>query len=116
MTRDFNSLIEEADGYIANKSETGFSKTASSKEDIEKLAAQLLASSPSETEEETHLKTLNEKVAHAIAISDTLLNIGNLVKVARLEEEAHRRGIPHEKVASYIESSPIKFRSVLDML
>lgn len=117
MTRDFNSLIEEADGYIAKKSEKGFSKTASSKEDIEKLAAKLVAGEAPQSEEESAIQTLNEKVAHSVALVDTLLNLGTLVKVAKLEQEAADRGIPHEKVANYIENNhSLKFRSVLDML
>ena len=57
------------------------------------------------------------KIAEAIAIVDTLINLEHLVKVAQLESKAKEAGITDDRLADFLEKKAgAKFVSVTSMI
>lgn len=110
MTKTINDLIAEADQII----EKHTTKTAAAQsDDVFKLAEELTR--PAD-DSEFHM-TMTEKVAHAFALVDTVLNLPEIVKLAQFEEEAVKKGIAPERIAGYFEkNAAVKFKSALSLL
>lgn len=110
MAKSLDTLLSEADALIDSKLDC---KTPAPQDDIFKLAEELTHSGRS-TNEDMAL-TLTEKIAHSIAIVDTLLNLESLSKMASFEDKAKESGFSNEQISEFFEKrSSVKFRSVLD--
>lgn len=110
MVRPISDLIAEADKIV----EHHMTKQAASheQEDVFKLAEELKkpVASPGDL-------SMTEKIAHAFALVDTVLNLPELVKIAQFEDAAREKGIPSEKVADYFEkNASVRFKSALSLL
>lgn len=114
MSRNISTLLQEADSIIEKRaSETANVVPAVESEDIFKIAAELRQPSRSV---DTDL-TMFEKIAHAIALVDTLINANEIAKIASFEEKAASAGYSPEQVCDYFEkNASVKFRSVLDLI
>lgn len=111
MAASLNSLLTEADSIIESRLS---SKAPAVQDDIFKLAEELKASSVKNDDLDL---TLTEKIAHSIAIVDTLLNLEALTKMASFEEKAKESGFSEEQISEFFEKkASIKFRSVLEDL
>jgi len=112
MSKSINALIAEADELILGHYEL---KTASVKEDdVFKLAEELRASELPAADEDY---SMTEKIAHAVAIVDTLINLPELVRVAGFEKKAKESGFTNEQICGLFEKkASVKFKSVLDMI
>ena len=114
MARSIGDLISEADEILAMK--YGTVKTAEPQDDIYKLASELKKVSSEDGLVDDNL-SVTEKIAHAVALVDTLLNLEEMKKIADFEKKAQEAGFPEDKVASFFEKrAAVKFRSVLDMI
>lgn len=126
MVRPLSDLIKDADNIIFGRPSSQ-EKTAGKAEadlteaDIFKLAEQIRKAPEAPVVEKRAAKadeidfTLREKVAHAIALVDTLLNLPTLQKVAEFEESARAAGYTSAQIQAELEkTASIKFRSVLD--
>lgn len=107
MTKTVNALLAEAE-QIMTKHASKQPENASSSV-VADLAEQL-RSGPAEPD-------LTVKIAEAIAIVDTLINLEQIVKVAYFEGQAKEAGFNEAQIADYIEkkASP-KFTSVMSMI
>lgn len=127
MVRPLSELIKDADDIIFGRP-SSLEKTAGSTEvdltedDIFKLAEQIRKAPEAQVQAEKRAAesdefdfTLREKVAHAIALVDTLFNMPTLVKVAAFEEAARAEGYTDTEIQAQLEkTASIKFRSILD--
>lgn len=114
MARSIGDLISEADEILAMKS--GAVKVAEPQDDIYKLASELKKVAVKEDSTSDDL-SVTEKIAHAVALVDTLLNLEEMRKIADFEKKAGEAGFSEDKVASFFEKrASVKFRSVLDMI
>lgn len=113
MARSISDLISEADEILAIK--TASEQKPVAQDDIYKLASDLKKTA--KQEESSDDLTVTEKIAHAVAIVDTLLNLAEMKKIADFEKKAQDAGYPEEKVSSFFEKrASVNFRSVLDMI
>lgn len=112
MTKSVNALLAEAEKimtkHASQKAETP------DQEVVLKLAEQLRGQDCAEKPE---TQDLTVKIAEAIAIVDTLLNLEEIVKVAHFESQAKEAGYSSEQISEYFEkkASP-KFVSVMSMI
>ena len=111
--RSIDDLIKEADEVIQRKTEqvkTAGEDRASG--DVNKLAAAL------QHESDTLDYTVAEKLASAIAISNVLLNLPTIQKLAAVEDRAKLAGVSEDKIASVLvkSASSLKFRNILDLI
>jgi hypothetical protein len=111
--RNIDDLIKEADEVIRRKTEPV--KTAGgfiAENDIGKLASAL------QTDIDTLDYTVAEKLASAVAISNVLLNLPTIQKLAAVEDRAKQAGISEEKISDTLvkNASLLKFRNLLDMI
>lgn len=106
-----DTLLKEADELISSKLQT--SSKVTQDDDIFKLAEELKTSTQGAAEVEAF--SLIEKIAHSVAIVDTLLNLETLSKIAALEEKAKEAGFSEGQISDFFEkkASP-KFKSVMD--
>jgi len=114
MTKTFNDLIAEADQIIDKHTTKTAAQTAIQQaDDVFKLAEELIR--PAD-DSKTHM-TMIEKVAHAFALVDTVINLPEIVKLAQFEEEAMKKGISPDRIAGYFEkNASAKFKSALTLL
>lgn len=106
MTKSVSSLLAEAEELISTK--LASKRVSHDSSAVVKLAAEL--------REGAREPNLTVKIAEAIAIVDTLINLEELVKIAHLEEKAKAAGYTEDQVTEFIEkkASP-KFVSVTSM-
>lgn len=111
MTKSVNTLLAEAEQIMAKHASQKPEKTDSSV--VLKLAEQLRKTQG----EEDPNTSLTVKIAEAIAIVDTLINLEQIVKVAHFEGQARNAGYDEAQIADFIEkkASP-KFVSVVSMI
>lgn len=106
MARTIDDILNEADEIINSKGTEKTAAPAPTEDDVTSLARLLmdpaqvtkLAAQP-----ESFEMNLHEKVAHAIAIVDTLGQIEELQKLAQLEAAALERGVPQEQIDAFIQ-------------
>lgn len=126
MVRPLSEIIRDTDEILARRT-AGGEKIASSSDqemsddDIFKLAAQIRKAPEVHVEKRAQESsddlefTMREKVAHAIAIVDTLLNLPTLAKVAAFEDAARAEGYTTAQIAAQLEKTAgIQFRSILN--
>lgn len=112
MAKSLDALLTEADALIESKLAP---VAAQPQDDIFKLAEELTASGKATDEDIAY--SLTEKIAHSIAVVDTLLNLETLSKLAAFEDLAAEKGYSEEQMAKFFEKkAEVKFRSVLDEL
>ena len=98
MSKSINALIAEADELILGHYE---SKTASvSEDDIFKLAEDLRADEQVAADADY---SMTEKIAHAVAIVDTLINLPELIRIAGFEKKAKESGFTSEQICGLFE-------------
>jgi hypothetical protein len=109
--RSIDDLLKEADEVILQKT-AGVNKPAQASDDVSKIAAALSA------DEITLDYTVAEKLASAVAISNVLLNLSTIQKLAAVEDRAKQAGISEEKISDTLvkNASLLKFRNLLDMI
>lgn len=119
MARSLDILLKEADYLIESKLQA---KTASAPaaedKDIFQLADALRGTTQKTAqalEPETDILTLTEKIAHAVAIVETLQNLDTLSKLASFEDKALASGFKEEEVGAFLEKQAEKmpYKSVL---
>jgi hypothetical protein len=120
MIRDADEIFEKR---ASKTRETGrdSTKISYSDEDVFKLAEELRRPTKkhektAESGDETAVAlTLREKLAHSVALVDTLLNLERLEKLAAFESAAREKGFSDQQIQSYFEknASVSSFRSVL---
>ena len=112
MAKSLDALLSEADAII----ETKLAQVKPElKDDIFKLAEELTSSGRVSNEEIA--LSLTEKIAHSIAVVDTLLNLETLSKMATFEDKAVASGYSEAQLSKFFEKKAgVKFRSVLDEL
>ena len=126
MVSPLSDLIKDADEIIFGRHQ-GEEKTAERSEpaiaddDVFKLA-ELIRKGPEQpdgaekraSEDDALVFSMREKVAHAVALVDTLLNLPVLEKVAAFEDQARAAGYSDKEIAAQLEKTAgLKFRSVL---
>jgi len=123
--RSINDLIRDADQIFEKRAAASGKKTEGSytDTDIFKLAEEIRKSPerPSEklaeqdlVEADVDIMSLREKIAHSVAIVDTLLNFDQLQKIASLETAAREKGFSDSQISEYLEkNAELQFRSVL---
>ena len=120
MVRPLSELIQDADNIIFGRQEktAGEAEKNLSDEDIFKLAEQIKKPVQPPTEKraaDEFTLTMREKLAHAVALVDTLFNLPTLTKIAEFEERARAEGFSDAEINAQLEKTAgIKFRSVLD--
>jgi len=115
-----SDVMREADEIIEQRLSEGQEKTASAKfsdEDIFKLAEEVRSEPKQEVSEEPALNTVLEKVAHALAVADTVVNLDVLIKAANFAEQARAAGKSDEEIDAYLQKHAAgKLKSVLKMM
>lgn len=114
MAKSIGQLLAEADEMIeknAAAASVGSEKTAGVEEEsVEALADRLLKMGGQEAKEQD--PNLLAKVAHAVAVVDTLMNLPTLAKVAELEDKAREAGHSDEAISAYFEKNAGSFQLV----
>ena len=114
MAKSLTALFQEADELISKKVAAA-STGADCDDDVVKLAKDLLAEDVHT--DETSLYSITEKLAHATALLDTLINFEELQKVAAFEQEALRSGHSSEQIAEFFEKrASVRLRSVTELI
>jgi len=113
MAKTLDTLLSEADAFI----ETKLAKAKpEQKDDIFKLAEELKTSGRTLDEDDVTF-SLTEKIAHSVAVVDTLLNLETLCKMAAFESQAKESGYSEDQLSKFFEKkAAVKFKSVLDEL
>lgn len=107
MSKSVSALLAEAEELISTK--LAAKEEATDPSVVLKLAEQL--------REGVKEPSLTVKIAEAIAIVDTLINLEELVKVAHLEAKAKEAGFTEDQVADFLEKKAgTKFVSVTSMI
>jgi len=113
MAKSINDILQEADDLISKK--VAAAAIVPTEDDVMKLASELRADPPAAEEMSDY--TLSEKLAHAAALLDTLINFEELMKVAAFEEDARSKGISQEVIAEFFEKrAALQFRSVTELI
>lgn len=116
MAKTIDQLLNEADEILekrASDADASQEKTASQNrsdedEDIFKLAEDLRnAQQKTASDEEQPSPELNmnlsEKIAHSMAIVDTIVNLPLLSQLSEFEKKAQEKGYSEEQIAEYSE-------------
>lgn len=109
MSRSVSALLAEFDEVVEKQAALAQTKTASPAEEADavvKLAERLARSESVKTASvgvQTDPASLLTQIARSLAITDTLLNLPTLAKVAELEKKAVAAGATPEQVGAYIE-------------
>jgi len=112
MVKSLDTLLSEADSLIEMKLAQ---KTPEPQDNIFKLAEELKTSGRASDDDIAY--SITEKIAHSIAVVDTLLNLETLSKMASFEDKAASSGYTEEQLSKFFEKkAAVKFRSVLDEL
>jgi hypothetical protein len=122
MVRPLSEIIRDTDEIVSRRVSE---KTASpsqdelTDDDVFKLAEQIRKAPSVPTEKKASQNedlefTMREKIAHAVALVDTLLNLPTLIKVAQFEDSAKAQGYSDAEITAQLEKTAgIQFRSVL---
>ena len=111
MAKSINDLLYEADEIISKHAQQ--KKPEIKEDDIFKLAEAITTQPPEQKEVQFNL---TEKIAHAAAILDTLINLPQLVKIAEFEQKAKEAGYNDGQIAEFFEKkASVKLVSVLDL-
>lgn len=124
MSKHLSSILQEADEIINSRAGGENIKEASAAvkdEEVLELASFLQNGSTKQASEvrEEWAMNVTEKIAHALAVTECLMNLDELVKTAQFEKEACAKGFTDEQIEAFIEkraSTPGRFKSVLKML
>jgi len=117
MAKSISALLQDAEELISKKIASA-NAPVHAEDDVTKLARELMAESEVEPSyEDVSDFTITEKLAHAAALLDTLINMDTLVKVAAFEDEAIRSGHSPEDVSEFFEKrGSVSFRSVTELI
>jgi len=111
MAKSVSALLAEAEQIMTKHAAKKVESVDSSV--VLKLAEQL-RQGPVVEDSDT---SLTVKIAEAIAIVDTLINLEQIVKVAHFEGQAKEAGYNAEQISDYIEKNAgSKFVSVVSMI
>lgn len=114
MAKTLDQIIQEADELIKGRHEKVAQSKSPSDDLIAKLAQEVLTS---DNEAPSELETVTEKIAHAAAIMDTVINFQELKALAEFEKKALAQGNSPEEIGAFLEKrGSVKFRSVLDLI
>lgn len=106
---NLNDLIREADTIIEKKASKNKPavQTFDDEDEISKLAALMVGDDQLAPKQEkvasAIVETPFEKIAHAIAIVETLINIEELQKLASFEDQARDKGFSETQIEEFIE-------------
>lgn len=107
MAKSIDELIREADVIIekraSKKSEVDTVLPAD--DDVVKLAALLVEDVMPATSEPKIEETLVEKVAHAIALVETLSSLNQIQKIMQFEKTAKEAGHTDEQIDAFLEKN-----------
>jgi hypothetical protein len=100
-------MIAEVNTVIEKKAASGQEAPASQVSDEEFLKIAETLESPSTpgnegSAEVAGIQTTCEKIAHAAAIFDTILNISQFTKIAEFEASAREQGFSDEQIGEYL--------------
>ena len=121
---NFNHILQEADA-ILEKHASPSKETTSAKENVKTasadpeavtLAEELLKGqydfNPGIEKVATSQMTAMEKIAHSMAIVDTLLNISELAKLEKTAQVAEESGYSAQQISEYIEKKASEMKLV----
>lgn len=118
MARSLSALLEDADALISSKVSSNVKVASSSDgDDIFKMAEWVrkggdpvaVKEAASEESFDDVMFTLEEKVAHAKAILETVENLPILLKMSNLEKSAKEKGYSDSQIESYLEKNAAQF-------
>jgi hypothetical protein len=117
MSKTLSELLAEADHIIEKRGEAA-KPVESGNDDIIKLASMLSMDDEQTTVVTAPLEmTLFEKVAHSMAIVETVARIGEFEKLAQFKEAAAEQGWSEAQIDEYLEKkatpSPSRFGKML---
>jgi hypothetical protein len=118
MNSKENDSMSKSVGALLAEAEQIMTKHASKKsETVDSSVVLKLAEQLRKTPESADQSDLTVKIAEAIAIVDTLINLEEIVRVAHFEGQAKTAGFNDEQISEYVEkkASP-KFVSVVSMI
>lgn len=109
MGKKITDLLEEVDEVIAKRASAP--KEVVSEKDVFAMADQLRKQASPEqpvVEEEvesveTPIQTLNEKVAHALALTEVYANLPFFQRLSEFEKRAAKNGLEEQEVISFLE-------------
>lgn len=114
MVKSISELLKDADELITKKIA---SVSAPTEDDVVKLANELRTVSPEQEVQVDETYTLTEKLAHAAALLDTLINAQELAKIASFEASAKEKGYTQEQISEFFEKrASVRFRSVTELI
>lgn len=113
MAKNLGDLIREADELVSVK--TASVKPKAQEDDVFKLAEELVGKQPPELTENDF--NMTEKIAHSVAMVETLINMPLLMKVAEFEKKAKESGYTPAQIAEYFEkNASLNFVSIAQAL
>lgn len=119
--READEVIKKASAQTTPSQEQ--TKEASVNDEVSNLAQEVIRGSFDEqpaakTAAPQSTMTPMEKVAHSMAIVDTLLNLSNMAKLEKIAEVAKENGYTDAQVGEYIEkkASQMEFNSVAALI
>lgn len=113
MPRSLGDLIRDADELITSK--LASPKPQVQEDDIFKMAKELVKNDEVPVTDNDY--SMAEKIAHSIALVETLINMPALIKVAEFEKKAKESGFTSEQISDYFEKkASINFVSIAQAL
>lgn len=117
MARKLCDILADLDARIEKRAQA---KTASAPaasdgdDDVQKLAREFVENGPADQTEQHHSETLTEaeKIAHSMAVVETLLGGEKLAKLCDFEKAALERGVPEEKVQEVLNKYAAKAKAL----
>jgi hypothetical protein len=114
MAKSISELLKDADELITKKIA---SVSAPTEDDVVKLANELRSVPANQEVPADDIFTLTEKLAHAAALLDTLINAQELAKIASFEASAKEKGYTPEQISEFFEKrASVSFRSVTELI
>ena len=105
MVKSIAQIFQEADVAIEKRANANAVVPSRKDDDIFKLAEAVRASAPQTEEPLPPLSdfTEEEKLAHALALTETVLSGKEILALQQLEKTAKERGVPDEEVQAFFD-------------
>ena len=106
MARSLEQLISDADQIIEKRAAAPKAQAAVDDGEVVKLASLLAAKDAPQAD--TFQMTMLEKVAHSIAIVETIQQLEQLEKIAKFEEGCRGKGFSEDQINAFLEKRGFK--------
>lgn len=112
MAKKVSDLLEEVEAVLSKRASSP--KEEFSEKDIFTLADQLRKQAspelpledsvePADTQLDTPIQTLREKVAHALALTEVYANLPFFQRLSEFEKQSAEKGLGEQEVISFLE-------------